>query len=244
VGDSSALLAVAPLVALGIEADARGCRQTAPAVDILAARKHAGTLPRIAVLAVGANGTVAAGQLARANRILGPRGKLGLVTSAEPNASAAAMRSYAAAHPRTTILIDWAASGLPQRYGGGDPVHIGPQGEAVMARYIRDHIRPYVPPRRRIPFGAADATDCGITGGRQVLVLRGQARILCPRALQLVAARRPAAIHNWLYYDWSFVGSPPWTDVFVRTDGRVIVAARRPAPAPAPGTDQPAPSGG
>jgi hypothetical protein len=229
VGDSGALLAVDPLVRLGIEADARGCRQTAPAVDILAARRRAGILPRVAILAVGANGTTTADQLARANRLLGPRGKLALVTTAEPNSSAANMRAYAAAHPHDTILVDWAASGLPQRYGGGDPVHIGPQGEAAMARYIYEHVRPYVRPKRTIPFGAPDAADCGKAGGREVLVLRGQDRILCSRARQLAAAKRPAAIHNWLWWDWSFVGNPPWTDVFARTDGRVIVAARTPA---------------
>jgi len=231
VGDSGALLAVDPLVRLGIEADARGCRQTSPAVDILAARRHAGTLPRVAILAVGANGTTTADQLRRANRLLGPRGKLALVTTAEPNSSAANMRAYAAAHPRDTILIDWAASGLPQRYGGGDPVHIGPQGEAVMARYIYEHVRPYVRPKRTIPFGAAGAKDCGAAAGHAVVVLRGADRILCPRARQLAAAKQPAAIHNWLWWDWTFVGKPPWTDVFVRTDGKVIVAARIPTPA-------------
>jgi hypothetical protein len=238
VGDSGALLAVEPLVRLGIEADARGCRQTAPAVDILAARKRRGTLPRVAILAVGANGTTTAGQLRRANRILGPRGKLALVTTAEPNSSAANMRAYARAHPSDTILIDWAASGLPQRYGGGDPVHIGPTGEAVMARYIYEHVRPYTRPHRTIPLDAPDPKDCGTARGHQILVLRGGDRVLCSRARQLAAAKRPAAIHNWLWWDWAFVGRPPWTDVFVRTDGRIIVAARTrtPAPARAPGT--------
>lgn len=243
VGDSSSLLAVAPLVALGIEADARGCRQTAAAVDILAARRRGGTLPRVAVLAVGANGTVTGGELRRAAGILGPRRMLGLVTTPTPAGNAQAMRAYAAAHPARTILIDWAASGIPQRYGG-DGLHIGSQGEAAMARLIFAHLRPYVRPRRTIPFGAPDAKACGRVRGRDVLVLRGQQRILCPRARQLVAARRPAAIRNWLWWDWTFVGRPPWTAVFARSDGKVIVAARRPAPAPARGTRPPGSSAG
>lgn len=241
VGDSTSLLAVDPLVRLGIETDARGCRQVGPAVDILAARRHAGTLPRVAVLAVGANGAVPRSELRRALRIVGPRRMLGLVTAPVPATSAQAMRDFHARHPTRTILIDWGGSGIPQRYGG-DGLHIGYAGEARLARFIFVRVRPYVPPMHPIPL-PADLTTvkaCGtlVHDGHRlaVYVVRGPDRILCSAARRLVRTPDPALLSGFRWFDWRFVGRPPWTDVYARHDGRVIVAARPPAPAPAPGT--------
>jgi len=245
VGDSSELLAVDPLVKLGIEADARGCRQTSAAVDILSARKRAGSLPRVAVLGVGANGAVPSSDLRRALRTMGPRGVLALVTTPTPVSSAQAMRAFHARHPNRTILIDWGGSGIPRRYGG-DGLHIGYAGEARLARFIYRRVRPYTPPKHEIslPGDSTTATSCGTVhpGGtrRAVYVIRGRGRILCSAARALVRSRNPATVPNFNWFNWRFVGTPPWTDVFARYDGRVIVAARPPPPAPAPGTDQPA----
>src|SRR3954468_16177021 len=69
-GDSSSLLAVAPLAKLGIEANSRGCRPLSDAVRIMGLRKHAGTLPRVVVLAEGANGGIQTSLLRHALRIV------------------------------------------------------------------------------------------------------------------------------------------------------------------------------
>ncbi|MCW2968360.1 MAG: yrhL [Solirubrobacteraceae bacterium] len=246
VGDSTNLLAVDPLVKLGIEADARGCRQIGPAVDILAARRHAGTLPRVVVLAVGANGAVPRSELRRALNVAGPHRMLGLVTTPVPASSAQAMRDFHARHPTRTILIDWGGSGIPQRYGG-DGLHIGYAGEARLARFIYRRVHPYTPPRHPIvlPADPATAKACGtvVRDGHRlaVYVVRGPQRIVCTAARALVRTPDPETLPTFNWFDWRFVGRPPWTDVFARHDGKVIVAARPPAPTPAPGTGPPAP---
>lgn len=245
IGDSSELLAVAPLVALGLESDARGCRPLSAAVDILAARKRAKTLPRVAVLGVGANGGIRRSLLRRALRIMGPRGALGLVTPATTPAAASAMRQFHQRNPARTVLIDWAASGIARQYGG-DGIHIGYEGEAKLARFIHRHIRPYTRPRTtvRFPRDPAAAKACGQVhpGGRllDVLVIRGRARITCTLARELADADEPEALRHFNWFNWRFLGAPPYKDVYVRRDARVIVATRTPAPAPPPGTDPPA----
>lgn len=245
VGDSTALLAVDPLVRLGLEADTRGCRQIGPAVDILAARRSAGTLGRVGVLIVGSNGSVPRSELRRALKVMGPRRVLGLVTTPTPASNAQAMRSFHARHPTRTILIDWSASGIPQSYGG-DGLHIGYEGEARMARFINRYVRPYTPPKTTIAFpdDLAAAKSCGAVhpGERnlEVLVIRGRDRVRCSTARQLALAKDPTALRYFNWFNWRFLGKPPWTDVYVRRDGKVIVAVRRPAPAPAPGTHRPA----
>lgn len=247
IGDSSQLLAVAPLARLGLEADARGCRPLSDAVSIMAARRRAGTLPRVVVLGVGANGGIDRALLRRALRIAGRDGRLGLVTPATTPAAAAAMRAFHRARPLRTILVDWAASGLWRRYGG-DGIHIGHEGEAVLARYIHRHVRPYIRPRTSIPFAHPRARPCGVVhpGGRlrQVVILRGRERTTCALARRLARARDKTASQAFRWHDWRFLGRPPWKDVFVRADGRVVIATRTPPPAPppAPGTAPPGPS--
>ena len=237
-GDSSELLAVEPLVRHGLEADARGCRPLSDAVSIMAARDAAGSLPRVVVLGVGANGGIQRSLLSRALRIIGKDGRLGLVTPATTPSAAAAMRAFHAAHQRRTILADWAASGLWQRYGG-DGIHIGYEGEAVLARYIARHAAPYVPPRGEIDLSRVVA-ECGLRGRHEVVILRGRERATCRLALRLAGEARPERLRFYRWYDWTFLGDPPWRDVFVRRDGRVVVATRRPAPAPPPGSGPPA----
>jgi hypothetical protein len=243
VGDSTALLAVAPLIRLGAEADARGCRQVGPAVDILSARKAAGTLPRVAALVVGANGSVPRSELRRALGVLGPHRILGLVTTPVPYSSAQAMRVFHTRHPTRTVLIDWGGSGIPQSYGG-DGLHIGYAGEARMARFIYRRLHPYTPPRHPIPF-PPNPKSCGLVhpGGRvlEVVVLRGAKRVTCEIARRRALSHDPATIPGWNWFNWRFLGRPPYTDVFARHDGRIIVAARRPAPAQPRGSRRRAP---
>lgn len=198
------MLAVEPLVAQGLESDARGCRPLSDAVAIMAARDAAGTLPRVVVLGVGANGGIDRSLLGRALRILGKDGRLGLVTPATTPSAAA-----------------------------------GYEGEAVLARHIARHVEPFIPPRGKIDFGRI-VEDCGTRGRLAVLILRGRQRATCRLALRLAGETDPAGLRFYRWYDWTFLGDPPWRDVFVRRDGKVVVATRTPAPAPPPDSDPPA----
>jgi hypothetical protein len=239
VGDSTMLLAAPYLARRGIEADARGCRQLGQGIAILAARRRAGTLPAVAVLALGANGAIGDGAIARALALLGPRRVLGLVTPRRVGAgSAAAMRRAAARHPDRVVLIDWMRfSGGHGGWFAGDGLHVGDAGARAFARFVRHRLAPFLPPRAlRVPrsAGAAAARPCGsaLHGGRRltVLVVRGRSRVLCARARALARAHALSGIAGWRYYDWSRSGRRPWSAVYVRRDGRVVVATLSAAP--------------
>src|SRR5262249_53875147 len=58
IGDSTMIYAAPYLGRHGLEADAHGCRQFTEGVSMLADRRRAGRLPRLAILALGANGPV------------------------------------------------------------------------------------------------------------------------------------------------------------------------------------------
>lgn len=237
VGDSTMILAVPHLARLGIEADARGCRQLGQGIAILAARRRTATLPPVAVLALGSNGAIGDGAIARALRLLGPRRVLGLVTPRHVGAgSDGALRRAAARYPERVVLIDWRR--FSAGHGGwfaGDGLHVDDSGARAFAGHVRRRLEPFFAPRglRVPPRASAAARACGrvLRGGRalNVLVLRGATRLLCARARQLVRARALAGIAGWRYYDWARSGRRPWTAVYVRRDRRVIVATVRPA---------------
>ncbi len=243
VGDSTMLLATPYLGARGIEADARGCRQLPKGVDLLASRRHAGRLPRVAVLALGANGSIGDGQIRRALRIVGPARVLGLVTPTHPGSgSADAMRRAAARHPDRVLLIDWARHSRGHgRWFAGDGLHVGYEGARAFADLVRRRLDPFFPPRAlRVPDApSAGAKPCGTVlrrgAGLEVLVVRGAARVTCARARGLVRSRSLGGIDGWRYYDWRRAGRRTWTAVLVRRDRRIVVVARPPVRAPAPG---------
>lgn len=229
VGDSTMLLAAGHLAARGIEADARGCRLLARGVELLAARRRAGTLPQVAVLALGSNGAIGGAQIARALRVVGPARVLGLVTPARTGSgSAGAMRRAARRHPGRVVLIDW------MRYSrgrsgvfAGDGLHVSDRGARLFARYVRRRLEPFFAPHSlRVPDHAAHAKACGTTRGLAVLVVRGRSRVSCGRARELARARALAGIPGWRYYDWRRSGRRPWSAVYVRADRRIIVATR------------------
>lgn len=233
IGDSTLIFAAPVLGRLGIEAQAQGCRQFGQGIAILAARRHAHTLPAVAVLALGANGPIGAGQIAQALAIMGPRRVLGLVTPRNSATSAAQMRRAARRHPDRVLLIDWVA--FSAGHGGwfaGDGLHVGYDGASAYAHLIERRIAPYAfPPVRALdlPRTARDAKPCGVVhrGGHAltVYVVRGRSRARCARARALV--RRPPLrpAPGWRTYDWRRAGDGPWAWVYARADRRVVVAA-------------------
>jgi hypothetical protein len=233
IGDSTMIFAAPVLGRLGLEANAKGCRQFGEGVAMLAARRHARTLPSIAILALGANGAIGGGQIASTLRIMGPHRILGLVTPRRSGTSETQIRRAARRHGDRVLLIDWVS--FSASHGGwfaGDGLHVNQSGATAFARLVRRSVAPFAfPPVRslNLPRRARGAKRCGVVHrfGRpvRVYVVRGRGRVLCARARVLV--RRPPLrpITNWQRYDWRRTSDGPWSWVYARDDRRAVVAA-------------------
>jgi hypothetical protein len=233
VGDSTLLLAAPALGRLGLQADARGCRQFTAGVELLRARRRAHTLPRVTVLALGANGPISDGGMSAALSTVGRRRVLALVTAKRSPASTSRMHAAAREHPDRVLLIDWVA--YSSRHGSwfaGDGLHVSNTGASAYAHFIRRALRPFLDQpvaALALPRHRADAHRCaavhphGLAIG--VYIARGSHRISCLLARRLV--RRPVLrrIPDWRFYDWTTTHNGPWSRVYVRRDRRVVVAA-------------------
>jgi hypothetical protein len=142
VGDSTLLIAANRLASRGISADAMGCRAFDAGLSILSARRHGGTLPRLAVLALGSNGTVTGSQIGRALAITGPKRVLGLVTPVNNASAAAAMHRAARRHPQRVLLIDWARRSAGHGSWFIDGLHPSHPGAGKLARLIEQRVAP------------------------------------------------------------------------------------------------------
>jgi hypothetical protein len=224
------IFAAPVLGGLGLEADAHGCRPFAEGVSMLAARKANGTLPQVAVLALGANGGVSAGAISSALGVMGPDRVLGLVTPRNIASAAAAMRTAAAQHPTRVRLIDWVS--FSARHGGwfaGDGLHVNQAGASAYAHLIKDAVAPLAfPPVAdlKMPARAAGTTRCGAVqrSGRRyrVYVTLRKQRIACARARTL-ARTSGLRLPGWRVYDWRATGNGPWAWVLAREDHEVVV---------------------
>jgi hypothetical protein len=139
VGDSVMLGAAPQLQRRGFEVDVRGCRQMSEGVGLLAARRRAGSLPDVAVVALGTNWTVTTAQIRSALRILGPERVLGLVTPPEVGGAASAdQRTIRAAGRRWRLrvkVLDWVAHSAGRAWTW-DGMHLKPEGAAAYARLL------------------------------------------------------------------------------------------------------------
>jgi hypothetical protein len=231
IGDSTMIFAAPFLGGLGFEADAHGCRQFSTGVAMLAARRHAGTLPRIAILALGANGPIPASGIRAALRAVGRRRILGLVTPRNLTSSQTQMRRAAGRHPERVLLIDWTRfSAGHGSWFGGDGLHVNQTGARAFARLVRRRVAPLVSPpvkALRMPRTLAGRRGCATVRrvGRtwRVFVTRGARLITCARARTL--ARRPPlrTTAGWVAYDWSRTGDGPWRTVWARDDRKVVI---------------------
>jgi hypothetical protein len=231
IGDSTMIFAAPLLAGRGLEADAHGCRQLGAGVAMLRARRHAHTLPRVAILALGANGPVPDGAIRQALRVMGRHRILGLVTPKNLGSSQARMRRAARRHPDRLLLIDWARfSAGHGSWFGDDGLHVNHAGALAFARLVRRAVVPLVaPPFRalRMPRTLAGRRGCGTArrSGRTlgVFVVRGARLVTCRRARAL--ARRPPLVRvpRWRAYDWRATGDGPWQTVWVRQDRRVVI---------------------
>ncbi|HEY2637902.1 MAG TPA: hypothetical protein VGI54_10965 [Solirubrobacteraceae bacterium] len=150
-GDSVMIFAVPRLAARGIEADARGCRQLSEATSILRARKRAHTLPRLVILALGANGSLSYDGLRGVLGLIGPNRRLALVTPREEGggagADAATVRAFGRAHRRTVEILDWVRE-APGHYGWFQPdgLHLTYPGAEAYARLMARSLPLAIPP--------------------------------------------------------------------------------------------------
>jgi hypothetical protein len=142
VGDSSMLLALPALARVGYKVNARGCRQFPEGLRVLRNARRRHRLPRLAVLALGADASISAGQIAQARKIMGPKRKLGLVTPHElgggESNDAKVIRNAGQRDPVHIKVLDWV------RYSAGhsswfqpDGLHLTFSGAKAFARLLK-----------------------------------------------------------------------------------------------------------
>jgi hypothetical protein len=139
IGDSVMLGAAPQLRRRGFEIDVRGCRQMSEGLGLLSARRRAGTLPDVVVMALGTNWTVTTDQVRAALRILGPERVLGLVTPPEVGGVASSdQATIRAAGQRWKLrvkVLDWVAKSADRSWTW-DGMHLKPEGAVAYARLL------------------------------------------------------------------------------------------------------------
>lgn len=222
IGDSTSILAAPYLGRLGIEADARGCRQFSAGVQIVRARRRAGRLPRLVILALGANGSVGEDALHAARRAAGRGRVLALVTPRNHPLSGRAMRAFARRHPHDVMTVDWLGfSARRGRLFAGDGLHVTHAGAAAFAALIHRRTSGVFDPPVRTLRIAGRGRACGSVtrGGRRLAVRVVRGPVLCRRARALAARPPLAGVPGWRWWDWP----GPVADVFLRRDGGALV---------------------
>src|SRR3954451_24120346 len=236
-GDSTMIFAAPWLGRRGLQADAKEWRQFSEGVGILAARRRAGTLPHLSILALGANGPVSSRMIAGALHTIGRGRVLGLVSPRKSAVTAGSMRRAARVHPDRVLLIDWVSySAGHGGWFGGDGLHVTPAAGRIYASFIARRSAPlYAPPAKalHVPTSARAAKVCGTVrrSGKQLAVdvLRGRDRVTCRHARRLARKPPPAPIRGWTGYAWRATGHRPWLEVYARADRRAIVVTARAA---------------
>ncbi len=136
-GDSTMLLSVPGLAAEGFDVNAQGCRQFYAGVDLMAQLKASHRLPRMVVMALGANGQILGTSITAALRLLGPQGLLVLVTP--KNVAANVSLDYTAQREdrRHVLVLDWARQSAGQStWFQPDGLHLTAAGVAAFNAFL------------------------------------------------------------------------------------------------------------
>jgi len=142
IGDSSMLLALPALSRVGYKVNARGCRQFTEGLAVLRDVRRHHRLPRLVVMALGADASVSAHEINQARKIMGPKRKLGLVTPRETGGGesndAKVIRNAGQRDPEHIKVLDWV------RYSAGhsswfqpDGLHLTFAGAKAFARLFK-----------------------------------------------------------------------------------------------------------
>ncbi len=142
IGDSVLLGAVRQVAGAGFEVNTRGCRQISEGLRLMRARRRAGTLPRLVVVALGTNWVIRASDIGAALRIAGPGRVLALVTPREEGggggSDASTIRAAGRRHPGRIRVLDWVRYSRGRSgWFAGDGIHLGRGGAAGFARLLR-----------------------------------------------------------------------------------------------------------
>jgi hypothetical protein len=165
---------VAELSRAGFEVDVRGCRQMREGLHVLRARRRAGTLPRVVVVALGANWVIHMSEIRQALAILGRERVLGLVTPRESGggsgSDAGVIRAAVRRYPNRVRVLDWVR--YSAGHGGwfaGDGLHLGPGGARGLTRLLSRVLRlaPRVVPERGPWTGTGRSGPIAFSVGRR-----------------------------------------------------------------------------
>jgi hypothetical protein len=154
IGDSTMLLAAYSLASAGFEVNAHGCRQYPEALALLRARRAAGKLPHMVVVALGADGVVTPDDVGVTLGLLCCHSWLVLVTPRElgggSGSDAAVVRQDAREHPHRIILLDWV------KYSAGhgnwfqpDGLHLTTAGAAAFTQLLKQALPAAYPRHKR-----------------------------------------------------------------------------------------------
>lgn len=146
IGDSVMLNAVGALARKGFQVDARGCRMWREGLGLLRARRR--RLPRLVVMALGANWTITRRDIESTLRVLGKERVLALVTPRETGGRASAdawhVRRAGRRHPNRVKVVDWvAASAGHGHWFAGDGLHLSWSGVRAYANLIARKAMPW-----------------------------------------------------------------------------------------------------
>ena len=127
IGDSTMLLAVGPLAAVGFEVNARGCRPMWEGLDLLDRLRRERRLPKLVLMNLGANSGMSSSEIRQALEILGPKRILVMVTPRQRDAGV--IRAAAKRWPKRLRVLDWvsAYAGHPGWFSG-DGLHLSWSG--------------------------------------------------------------------------------------------------------------------
>ena len=167
IGDSVMLGAAKNLAGAGFDVDVHGCRQMGEGLRVMAARRRAGTLPSVVVVALGSNWVISSAEIHRALHIVGRHRLLGLVTPREEGggsgSDAAVIRRAGRHHPDRIKVLDWVRYSAGHRgWFAPDGLHLGPGGAAGLTRLLL-RVIPRVHPRRGPWSGGGRVGPLGFT---------------------------------------------------------------------------------
>ena len=113
IGDSTMILPIPNLDAVGFSVNARGCRGFKEAVNIARKLKAKGRLPHLVMINAYGNGGVNPGLISEALDVLGKRRVLGLITAynadtgAPPAPNTDVLFKAAKQYPHRVFVLDW-----------------------------------------------------------------------------------------------------------------------------------------